>query len=221
MGHQNKEVDEESLQARERVRSRRLDVFLIVSVLVLFLAVTALAVGGYVVVSALGSRPSPAEAGGGGGSHLKLSADAPSPAFKMHNFAYVELISSVVENKTAPWGPVLYGRGTSVGSNFDFNQEHHSLTPRQAGAYFIYIEVSLTCTHECSDGLLKLQVDDKLHCDVILKGDRRSVSKKCWTVAQLDGRGLVTQMRVDLPKPELTNWKLEVKGSGLGMFFIG
>ncbi|XP_024115338.1 uncharacterized protein LOC112137317 [Oryzias melastigma] len=217
MGHQNKEVDEESLQARERVRSRWLDVFLIVSVLVLFLAVTALAVGGYVVLSALGSRPSPAEAGG----HMKVFADPPSPAFKMDNFAYVELISSEVENKTIPLGLVNIAKGTSVGSNFVFNQDHHSLTPRQAGAYFLYIEVNLTCTHECSDGLLRLQVDDKLHCDVYLKGDKRSVSHKCWTVVDLDRRGLVTQMRVELPKPEPTDWKLEKKGSGLGMFFIG
>lgn len=131
------------------------------------------------------------------------------------------LPSAEVENKTIPLGLVNIAKGTSVGSNFVFNQDHHSLTPRQAGAYFLYIEVNLTCTHKCSDGLLRLQVDDKLHCDVYLKGDKRSVSHKCWTVVDLDGRGLVTQMRVELPKPEPTDWKLEKKGSGLGMFFIG
>ncbi|XP_004066391.1 uncharacterized protein LOC101161707 [Oryzias latipes] len=216
MGRQDKEVDEESLQTRDRARARWMDVFLLVSVLILFLAVTALAVGEYVVVSEFGSRTARVSADS---SLSKQTPDAPAAAFKMDNFAYVEPLHSVLENKTMTWHQFNYGKGTSVGSKFDFNKDDHSLRPLQAGAYFLYLEVNLTCTGKCHNLHLSLNVDDKLLCKVDLRKDQRSVSHKCWTVTQLDGKALLTQMRVS--SIDVSHWKLEKKGSGLGMFLIG
>lgn len=119
-----------------------------------------------------------------------------------------------------PWTQVSYSAGKSVGSNFVFNEEQHSLTPVKAGTYFIYIELNLTCTYTCNKGLLSVRVGDKLTCEVELPdmADTTPVSKKCWMVSQLDGQRLLTQMTV--PKEGLENWRLELSGSRLGMFLV-
>lgn len=116
------------------------------------------------------------------------------------------------------WAPVAYGEGDSIGNKFIFKHDQNSLNPRQMGTYFMYIEVNLTCTFNCTAGVLKLHVGDKLTCNVNLPAHTRSVSEKCFTVTPLDTKELVTQMVV--PKHELENWKLEMTGSGLGMFLV-
>lgn len=113
-----------------------------------------------------------------------------------------------------------YGEGTSVGSNFIFNAHQNSLMPKRVGTYFIYIDLNLTCTYNCSAGLLRVQVGDKLTCEVELPAvaDSTVVTRKCWTVSQIQGGELLTQMTV--PKEGLENWRLETSGSGLGMFLV-
>ncbi|XP_069023619.1 uncharacterized protein [Embiotoca jacksoni] len=208
-------MDVESLQERGRRRGSCLDIFLVVSIVVLFVAVTALATGEAMVVMELWSK----------GDSSSLSArrsnltPGPSfPAYKMQNFAYLEAISSKLGNSTMKWASVHYGDGTSVGSNFIFNSEQDSLTPEQVGNYFMYLDLKLTCTFKCSAGLLRVQVNDKLTCEVELRPNSTSASKKCWTVSWLDQPKLITQMTV--PKEGLQNWKLELLGSGFGIFLV-
>ncbi len=119
---------------------------------------------------------------------------------------------------TMQWAPVSYGAGNSVGSNFMFDPDQNSLQPLRVGTYFIYIDLNLTCTYNCSPGILTVRLDNKLTCEVDLPADSTPVSKKCWTVSQIDGQKLLAQMIV--PKEGLREWKLELTGSGFGMFLV-
>lgn len=118
------------------------------------------------------------------------------------------------------WDVVEHGNGTSKGHLYDFDLEHNSLQPKRAGVYFIYVNLNLTCTHQghCSSGRLTVQVGNKLTCEVDLRSEEAPVTRKCWTVSHVNKQKLLAQMTV--PKTELTNWKLELKGSGLGMFLV-
>ncbi|XP_023276348.1 uncharacterized protein LOC111665536 [Seriola lalandi dorsalis] len=218
MGHQNTEMDAESLQKVGRRRGGCLDVFLVMSVIFLFVAVAAVAVGGVMVVRDLQSELSSVRAIGPKLSGL--TGNTPDSNYKMQNFAYLDATSSKLTNSTMQWDSVRFGPGQSVGSNFVFDKAHHSLKPKRAGVYFMYIELNFTCTFQCSPGLIRVEVGDKLTCDVKLPAVANStpVSKKCWTVSKLpDSPKLITQMTV--PKG-LQHWKLELTGSGLGMFLV-
>lgn len=125
-----------------------------------------------------------------------------------------------LQNSTMELSQIEYGAGLSVGSNFQFEEGTHSLKAKQVGYYFIYINLNLTCTYQCSAGLLSVRLGDKLTCEVELPAlaDTTPVSRKCWTVSRLDGQKLFTQMTV--PKEGLQNWRLELNTSGLGMFLV-
>lgn len=118
------------------------------------------------------------------------------------------------------WDVVEHGNGSSKGNLFTFNPDHHSLQPRQAGVYFIFVYLNLTCTLRggCGSGRLSVHVGDKLTCEVDLGAEAAQASRKCWTVSQVSQQKLLAQMTV--PRSGLTNWKLELKGSGLGMFLV-
>ncbi|XP_061588060.1 uncharacterized protein LOC133452616 [Cololabis saira] len=217
MAHQTPKLDVESLQTSERHRGKCLDIFLLTSVLFLFVAVTSLAVVGGMVVMRLQSNQEPRLHIIPEGSQ-RLTGHTPSPAYKMQNVAYLGAESSVLDNGTLKWATIKYGEGTSVGSNFEFNPNQHSLRPKQAGTYFIYISVNVSCSFKCKAGKLRLIVSDKLSCDVDLTANTASVSKKCWTVTRLNGEGLITSTIV--PKEGLKDWKLELPGSQFGMFLV-
>ncbi|XP_044046890.1 uncharacterized protein LOC122873789 [Siniperca chuatsi] len=219
MGNQNKEMDVESLQKSGRRRGGCLDIFFFISIMFLFVAVTAMAAGGVIVVmelrSKLESSPPSFEF-----ETSKLTGDTPYPAYKMQNFVYLEASSSELKTSTMHWAPVHYANGMSVGSNFLFDSEQNSLKPKRVGTYFIYINLNLTCTYNCSAGLLSVSVDDKLTCEVELPDvvDSTPVSRKCWTVSWINGERLLTQMTV--PEAGLQNWKLELSSSRFGMFLV-
>lgn len=117
------------------------------------------------------------------------------------------------------WALIEHGQGTSVGSNFAFNEDQSTLMPKRVGTYFMYINMNLTCTHKCSAGVLKVKVDNKLTCEIELPdvADTRTVTRQCWTVKKFNSESLLAQMTV--PKEGLGNWKLELS-SGWGMFLV-
>ncbi|KAF3687392.1 hypothetical protein EXN66_Car003064 [Channa argus] len=218
MRHQNTEMDVESLQKSERRRGNCLDAFLVVSIIFLFVALTGVAVLGMMAVMDLRSNlRHPAN----GAQMVALTGDSPSPAYKMQNFAYLQASSSELRNSTMHWAVVQYGEGTSVGSNFKFNSELHSLEPLQVGTYFVYIYVNLTCTFQCNAGVLTMRLGDRFTCEVELPAGSTSVSRKCWTVSRMESQGLVTHMTVSKSKADMQYWKLELNSSGLGMFLVG
>lgn len=218
MGHKVTETDEESLQASGRGRGRCVSAFLVVSVLFLFVAVAALAAGGMMVAMDLQAKLAAASPKF---DTSELPGHSSYPDYKMQNFAFLQAKSSELKNSTMRWAPVSHGAGVSVGSNFLFNSEQHSLTAEQEGTYFMYIALNLTCTHRCNAGLLSVRVGDKLTCEVNLPAvaDATPVSRKCWTVSQMNRQKLLMQMSV--PEEGLLDWKLELNSSGFGMFLVG
>ncbi|XP_051941029.1 uncharacterized protein LOC127613814 isoform X1 [Hippocampus zosterae] len=218
LGHRPKDMDIECPEKRSRDRGRCLDVCMLVSILVLFAALTALAVACIPVLmelrSTVDSRLPPFQS-----APEELRGLASSPAYKMQNFAFLEAVSSKLINSTVQWDPVHYGTEKSIGSKFHFDSKQHSLWPRHAGIYFIYLNLNLTCTYNCNAGLLSVRVGDALSCQVELRAEPLPQSKNCWTVGWLDGNTrLLTHMSI--PKEGLQDWKLELTGSNLGMFLV-
>ncbi|XP_019939479.2 uncharacterized protein [Paralichthys olivaceus] len=209
-------MDVESLQKSGHRRSSRLNAFLVVSVIFLFVAVAAVAAGGVMVVIDLRSKLKPLSFDF---ETVKLTGHAPYPESKMNKFAYLRFKSGQFENTTAmPWTPVHYGKRMTVGSNFLFEQD--SLTLKQVGIYFMYIELNFTCTFRCKATVLSVRVGDALTCKVQLPdvAHKEQVYRKCWTLTQLEEQSLQTQMTV--PEDGLPLWKLEQNGSGLGIFVV-
>lgn len=125
-------------------------------------------------------------------------------------------------NRTVTFAERLYGESSSVGPNFRFKEDHSLLTPLIEGNYFMFIKVNLTCVHRCAAGRLRLDVGDKLSCELLLpvkEDDKVPVSKQCWTVQKLGRKGLQTTMTVFSEKQQ-DNWRLERDTSGLGMFLV-
>ncbi|XP_053274258.1 uncharacterized protein LOC128436537 [Pleuronectes platessa] len=211
-------MDVESLQKSGRRRSSCLNVFLVASVIFLFVAVSAVAAGVVLVEMNLGSRR--LEIPNFNPEAVKSTGHAPYPESKMQKFAYLRAKSSVLENGPMQWAPVYYGPSVSVGSNYQFVSEQQSLKPQQFGIYFMYIELNFTCTFRCDEAHLSVHVSDALTCDVHLPNvtDIRPVTRKCWTVSRVNGQSLHPQMSV--PEGGLESWKLELKGSGFGMFLM-
>ncbi|KAM9769616.1 uncharacterized protein ACNS7B_004547 [Menidia menidia] len=209
------ELDVESLQKSGQRRRACLDAFLVGSVMLLFVAVSALTAGGLMVLKGLEGQKKIQPYGF---QPENLKGVPPSPAYKMENFAFLQPTLSELDNATMTFAEVEYGAGTSVGSNFDWNGHQNSLQPKKKGVYFVYLTLSVSCTHECNAGLLRMTVDDILTCDVELEANKTSASKTCWTVSGLQGQRLSTQMRVLNDK--LGNWKLVLKDSSLGIFLV-
>lgn len=126
-----------------------------------------------------------------------------------------------LQNRTVTFAERLYGDSSSVGPNFHFKEDQSLLTPLIEGTYFMFVKVNLTCVHHCAAGRLRLDVSDKLSCELLLpvKSDKVPVSRQCWTVQRLGRKGLQTTMTV-FSEEQLGNWRLERDTSGLGMFLV-
>ncbi|CAL9700568.1 unnamed protein product [Knipowitschia caucasica] len=220
-----KDMDVESQQRAPR--GRCLDCCLLVSVLVLFAGVAGVAGVGFLMIHDLqrmmNLRPPP--------DHplqpqLPQAAmnrgDAPERFFKMQNFAYLEATSSELKNHTMPLDVVSFLDAESVGSNFEWNPVDHSLRAKQGGSYFLYVELNVTCGWTCAAGVFRVQVGNSLSCTVDLPHSSSSepVLRRCWTVSALatDSKLL---LKMSLPHGPLPSWRLELRGSGVGMFLVG
>ncbi|XP_058496958.1 uncharacterized protein LOC131467204 [Solea solea] len=218
MRDQNREMDVESLQKTDSRRGSCLHVFLVVSIVFLFVAVAGLAAGGVMFALDVRSKLKPFEVLPP--TAERLTGPAPYPEYKMQKFAFLEAKSVELKNSTMHWHPVHYGAAVSVGTNFLFDPAQQSLKPHQEGTYFMYMELNVTCTFNCSPGLLSVSVGDKLTCNLRLPATTNSapVSKKCWAVSQMNGKKLVMQMTVH--GEAMRYWRLESTGSGFGMFLV-
>ncbi|XP_038163315.1 uncharacterized protein LOC119798042 [Cyprinodon tularosa] len=217
MEQQSNQVDVESQKSSARRRGSCVTVFLGISVLMLFVAVAALAVWGMLVVKELRSELHDTT------SHVAYSRNSDpssSSSYKMQNFVYVKLNQASPDNVTTPLELVKSGEGTSVGSNFQYDQLKQSLKPAKEGVYFMYIQVTVSCTHHCKPDLLQLEVSNtQLTCDLELTKDIHltPLSRKCWAVERLDGKELNVQMTI---QSKQNNLRLDVNKSGFGMFLV-
>lgn len=220
-GHQNThmDVDVESLRKSGRRRGHCLDTCLVISVMVLFVSVGAVAAGVVLAVRDLQSKVAPP-------AYLRYEAPGPteptdSPVYKMQNFAYLDARSSELQNSTMKWRVINYGVGNSMGSNFIFDSAQHSLKVKRDGIYFMYVNLNFTCPYHCTAGVLSVDLSDKLTCKVELpaSNDSKPVTKKCWTVSWMDTESSLSS-QMTIPEVGLKYWKLELRGSGFGMFLV-
>lgn len=213
-------MDVESLQKSERRRGHCLDTCLVISVILLFVSVAGVAVGVVLAVRDLQSKGAPS---GQFVHHVGSFSTDPTdyPVYKMQNFVYLDADSSVLLNGNMQWRVVDYSAGNSLGSNFLFYPEQHSLQVKQNGMYFMYVNLNFTCSFTCPAGVLSVDLGDKLTCEVELPKvtNSKPVTKKCWTVSWMDKESRLSSL-MTIPEGGLENWKLELRGSGLGMFLV-
>ncbi|XP_055081285.1 uncharacterized protein LOC129456657 [Periophthalmus magnuspinnatus] len=214
----NDTTDIESLQKGDARRGRGLDFCLVLSVIVLFTGLVALAVAGVLVIHDLQSQlqhkrvqsvPPVPEA-----AHVVV--DAPGKSLKMQS-VYLGATSYELNNKTMTLDPQSE---RPLGSNFEFNPVRHTLSVKH-GTYFLYMEVNVTCLSRCQSGVFTIRVSDKLSCEMKLPNstDSQPIQRKCWTVTSLSKKTeLLAQMT--LPHGPLPHWRLELRGSGFGLFLV-
>ncbi len=86
MGHQNKEMDVESLQKSGRRRGSCLDIFVVMSIIFLFMALAAVAVIGTMFAVEVRSKLDTTRQSITVGTETsKLTGDTPDPAYKVNN----------------------------------------------------------------------------------------------------------------------------------------
>ncbi|CAL8330742.1 unnamed protein product [Lota lota] len=199
-------MDVESLRKSGSSRLRCLDVFLVVSIVFLFVAVGFVTVG--LVVFYMCDKTA--------SSRQPHTSDA----YKMQNFAYLRADTNELKNGTMKWTIIRHGEGTSVGSLFVFHERHHSIKTTQDGHYFIYIDLKLTCSFNCNAGQFTVSIGDRLTCTFELPqwAETTPVYRKCWQVTRMDkDERLITQMSA--PK-QLDKWTIDVAASGLGIYLV-
>lgn len=200
-------MDVESLKKSGSPRLRCLDVFLVVSVVFLFSAVTALAVGGLILGTRLQSdvvqmlRPSP--------MHDKIQARTqPDDVYKMQNVAYLQAKTNTLTTGTMKWSVVPYGEGNSVGSLYVFDPVQHIITPTRGGHYFVYVDLKLACTNGCDPGHFEVIVGKVLNCTVDLprSEEQTPLTRQCWQVCTMDE---TTRLATEMVVPTgLENWQM-------------
>lgn len=127
------------------------------------------------------------------------------------------------------WSQVEHGLESSVGDLYEYNLHQHTLQTKQGSFYFLYLDLQLICTANCRRGILVVQIashgDEKLTCQVELpewsvSNPVTTVTRKCWRVTRLDSQSRLMG-RMVVQEAQDTFWKLDVNGSGMGVFLVG
>ncbi|KAL1005447.1 hypothetical protein UPYG_G00059260 [Umbra pygmaea] len=215
-------MDVESQMDSVRPRGRCLDIFLVGTVIFLFLTVSAGFVLGSGAIMQLQSKldgliPVPTE---------PLTTD---PTYKMQNVAYIQPENSELKKGTMSWVAFNYGETSSVSNLYFYDNKQHTLRLKQDGYYFLYLDLNFTCTGKCLNVTLTINVTNNnknmLTCKVDLPkwspGQMNTVTHKCWTVKQLTSNSkLLSHMEVSTDT-EKALWKLEHSNSAMGVFLVG
>lgn len=148
---------------------------------------------------------------------LGKASQQPAVALCKHHVIFVFLPppAGLLENSTMEYS------SKSVGSNFIFNSEEHSLQPLRSGTYFLYLYLNVSCPNICKAGLLTVQVGNKLSCQVELPevADSTPVNKKCWAVSKIEKEDILfTQITSSEERP--VSWQLSSNGLGFGIFLV-
>ncbi|XP_051993165.1 uncharacterized protein LOC127651404 [Xyrauchen texanus] len=222
--------DVESQSSGARSRSRCLDTFLTVSVIALFVMfIFALAVALPFAIN-IGSEMSALKTRDAEGQKNALGMDAPEAAYKMQNFAYLRATNSELTKGVMDWESILYGKGQSIGSMYSYDKNQRVLNVNKAGSYFMYVQLTFSCTHICPSGQFTTSIynrDDKkqLTCTVSLPetpgmNGSAPVSRTCWHVITLPDQQSRLIAKTEFSKQTLNHWKLELNDSGFGIFLV-
>ncbi|XP_027008779.2 uncharacterized protein LOC113646613 [Tachysurus fulvidraco] len=216
--------DVESLQPVPRQRSRCLDVFLLCSVITLFVMVLSGAALGFWVIKDLRAEMKP-HIDLPDGMKSSIISDIPKTiesTYKVQNFAYFTPKNSEVKNASMLWEPMKYLNSSTIGSSYSFDSTNGVLKVNRDASYFLYIQLNLTCVHRCGQGTLSVTfASDKdnelLTCSIHLSAI--TIVKKCWTVIPHLSKGTQLNARMHgFVAPR--GWSLDLNHSGFGMFLI-
>ncbi|XP_066510755.1 uncharacterized protein [Hoplias malabaricus] len=189
---------------------RRMDACLISAVLVLFALFIAALAGALFFALKLQSQMN--------------SLREPDGEYKAGSSAYLRATNSEVKSGVMEWESIQYGKGSTVGSKFSYHSDHHSLKVNKAGSYFLYVQLNLTCNHQCESGSLDIIFEDNtknqlLQCTVDLPKNNQPVAHKCWDVIPHLVKGSRLLARIS-SQTDLKNWVLGLNSSGFGMFLV-
>lgn len=132
--------------------------------------------------------------------------------------------ADAVKNGSMEWESIAYGKSDTVGSRYSYNSNHHALTMKQEGTYFLYTQLQLSCTGICGNGSLSItfegeQTRELLSCSVQMKSHKTSVNK-CWTVVPHIPAKSRLMARMHTSFPPGTSLSLDPDHSGFGVFLV-
>ncbi|XP_039539796.1 uncharacterized protein LOC120487624 [Pimephales promelas] len=218
------------VESQSRSRGRRLDAFLIGSVIALFLMFAGALAGALWFAKHIENelnerktRESESEASTGPRNmHLSDTGDA----YKMQNFAYLRAIKSELKSENMAWEGFAYGNTHTIGSLYSYDKSQKALDVKNSGSYFVYVQLSLFCNGICSPGKFTVSFynhlnSKELSCTVSLPEGTKPepISKTCWHVVTFpeNGNRLMAKSEV---QDSLGDWSLLVNDSGFGMFLV-
>lgn len=124
------------------------------------------------------------------------------------------------------WEGFDYGKTHTIGSLYSYDKSHKALDVTYSGSYFLYVELSLSCTGICSPGIFNVSFynrhDSKeFSCTVLLPKVNGSepVRRTCWHVVTFpeDGNRLMAKSEI---QGSLDDWSLLFNDSGFGIFRV-
>ncbi|XP_051560135.1 uncharacterized protein LOC127444663 [Myxocyprinus asiaticus] len=222
--------DVESQSSGARSRSRCLDTFLTVSVIALFIMFIVALAAALLFVKHIESEMNARTTQDSDGQKGPLEMVAPGAAYKMQNFAYLRATNSQLKENVMEWESIPYGKGQSIGSMYSYEKNQRVLNVNEAGSYFLYVQLTFSCTHICPAGQFTTSFynqDNKkqLTCTVSLPkmpdmNGSLPVSRTCWHVITLPEQKSRLLAKTEFSEQTLNNWKLDLNDSGFGMFLV-
>ncbi|KAI2668966.1 hypothetical protein ROHU_028184 [Labeo rohita] len=221
-------TDVESQSPAGRSRSRCLDTFLIVSVIALFV-MFAVALAGALffakhIEDEINARTSREADGAKDSLAAPLLQDG--NAYKMQNFAYLRATESELKTGVMAWESFPYGKGQSIGSLYTYNKDQNALDIKESGSYFLYVQLSFSCTGKCQSGQFTVTFNNQhkmkeFTCSVSLPEQHKETpqSQTCWRVVTFpeSNNRLLAKSEIT---GQLGDWKLTLNDSGFGMFLV-
>ncbi|XP_073697791.1 uncharacterized protein [Garra rufa] len=221
-------TDVESQSPAARPRSRRLDTFLTVSVIALFVMFMVALAGALYFAKHIEDEINSRTTRGVDGTKDSLVATFPEigNAYKMQNFAHLRATESDLKAGVMAWETFAYGSGKTIGSLYNYDEKQNVLDVKESGSYFLYVQLNFTCSGRCPSGKFNVNFYNQrnikeLTCSVSLPESSKETpqSKTCWRVVTFQENGNRLYAKSSLEK-KLKNWKLELNDSGFGMFLV-
>ncbi|XP_051982132.1 uncharacterized protein LOC127643422 [Xyrauchen texanus] len=222
-------TDAESQTSDARSRTRCLDTFLTVSVIALFVVFLVVLAAALFFVKHVESEINAQTSQVSNGYTDKLKAGA-GAAYNMQNFAHLRPTNSQLVEGEVEWESISYVKGQSIGSMYSYEKKDRVLTVKAAGSYFLYVQLTFTCTHICPSSQFTASFYDQhenkqLTCTVSLPNmpdmnGSLPVNRTCWRVITFLEKESSLLAKTTFSEQNLVNWKLDLNNSGFGMFVV-
>lgn len=124
------------------------------------------------------------------------------------------------------WESFPYGKGQSIGSLYTYNKDQNALDIKESGSYFLYVQLSFSCTGKCQSGQFTVTFNNQhkmkeFTCSVSLPEQHKETpqSQTCWRVVTFpeSNNRLLAKSEIT---GQLGDWKLTLNDSGFGMFLV-